>query len=264
MGNDPTRRFCRRCGQSLATATIAPTPKVPWYRRLFGGGQAKKAAAAGERPQSMRKDGRTGSGIRPGGIVKAVFQILLIAAVVGAIVGYAIVPSWRDTVNGAISGITQVLMPPADRVNTSGGTTGPGTRNHPAELAWDRTLAYWVVPFAAGEQPTIASSFEPMADITKILVTSGATGDAFKDFARPRDVTLEFLDPAGTVVASKAYELKDDAAAQAFDVGAKGVVGVRLTVRSVFPATEAGAPVALAEIEFFGSQAGTATPTPAP
>jgi hypothetical protein len=212
----------------------------------------------------MRKDGRTGGGIRAGGVLRAGFQILLIAAVVGMIAGYAIVPSWRDVVNGAITSITQVVMPPADRVNTSGGTTGPGTRNHPAELAWDRTLAYWVAPFATGEQPTIASSFEPSADITKILVTSGATGEAFKEFARPRDVTLDFLDPTGTVVASKDYELKDDAAAQAFDVGAKGVVGVRLTVRSVYPATDAGAPFALAEIEFFGTQAGATTSTPAP
>ena len=107
-------------------------------------------------------------------------------------------------------------------------------------------------------------SFEPKADITKILVTSGATGDSFKAFARPRDITIEFVDSAGTVVASKAYELKDDGAPQAFDVGAKGVVGVRLTIRSVYPATDSSAPPALAEIEFFGSQVGAATPTPAP
>ena len=74
-------------------------------------------------------------------------------------------------------------------------------------------------------------------------------------------MTIEFLDSAGTVIVSKSYELKDQADPQPFDVGAKGAAVVRLTVRSVFPAEDPKAPVAISEVEFFGSQAGS-SPTP--
>jgi hypothetical protein len=262
MGNDPARKFCRRCGQSLATATVAPPPRVPWYRRIFGGGRPKAKVAAGQRPKSMRTDGKTGGGINVGRLLTAGFQIVLLAGIVGAVAGYALVPSWRDAVNGIVGSVKEVIAPSADKVYTSGPTTGPGTKDHPARLAFDRTLGFWAAPFADGSPPTIEGSFTPPATVTKILVTSGAV-DQYKAFARPRDITLEFLDAAGTVIASKSYELKEQAEPQSYDVGAKGASRVRLTVRSVFPAEKPNAPVAIAEVEFFGSQAGP-SPTAAP
>jgi hypothetical protein len=262
MGNDPARKFCRRCGQSLATATVAPPPRVPWYRRIFGGGRPKAKVAAGERPKSMRTDGKTGGGINVGRLLTAGLQIVLLAGIVGAVAGYALVPSWRDAVNGIVGSVKEVIAPSADKVYTSGPTTGPGTKDHPARLAFDRTLGFWAAPFTDGSPPTIEGSFTPPATVTKILVTSGAV-DQYKAFARPRDITLEFLDAAGTVIASKSYELKEQAEPQSYDVGAKGASRVRLTVRSVFPAEKPNAPVAIAEVEFFGSQAGP-SPTAAP
>jgi hypothetical protein len=211
----------------------------------------------------MRTDGRPRGGIRPGRLFSAGLQVVLLAGVVGIVVGYAIVPSWRDGVNGLLDSIKEAVAPSADQVYTSGPTKGPGTEEHPARLAFDRTLAFWAAPFADGSPPTIEGSFAPPAVVTKLLVTAGASGNEYKAFARPRDVTFEFLDAAGTVIASKSHELKDQAEPQSFDVGAKGATRVRLTVRSVFPAEAANASVAVAEVEFFGSQAGSA-PTPAP
>jgi hypothetical protein len=263
IGNDPARKFCRRCGQSLATATVAAPPRVPWYRRIFGGGRPKAKVAAGERPKSMKTDGKTGGGIKVGRVIAVGIQVLMLAGMIGLVAGYAVVPSWRDAVNGFISSVKEVISPSANPVYTSGPTTGPGTKEHPARFAFDRTLAFWAAPFADGSPPTIEGSFTPPASVVKILVTAGASGDQYKAFARPRDVTLEFLDAAGTIVASKSYELKDLAEPQPFDVGAKGASRVRLTIRSVYPAEKANAPVAISEVEFFGSQAGS-SPTPAP
>jgi hypothetical protein len=263
MGNDPARRFCRRCGQSLATATVAPHPRIPWYRRIFGGGRSKAKVAAGERPKSMRTDGRTGRGIRAGGLFSAGFQVVIIAVIVGAVAGYALIPAWRDAVNGFFGSVKEIVIPATDPVYTSGPTTGPGTKDHPARRAWDHSLAYWVAPVAAGSPATIESSFIPPADVAKVLVTAGASGDAYTTYARPRDVTLEFLDANGNVVTSKAFELKQQPEPQAFDIGAKDASRVRLIVSSVYPATDPKAPMALSEIEFFGSQAGAgASPTP--
>lgn len=263
IGNDPSRKFCRRCGQSLASATVAPTPRIPWYRRIFGGGKPRANVAAGERPKSMRTDGKTGGGIKIGRLLSVGIQVLMLAGMIGLVAGYALVPSWRDAVNGFIGSVKEMIVPSADQFYTSGPTTGPATKEHPARFAFDRTLGFWAAPFADGSPPTIEGSFAPPASVAKILVTAGAAGDQYKAFARPRDVTLEFLDAAGTVVASKSYELKDQAEPQPFDVGAKGASRVRLTVRSVFPAEEPSAPVAISEVEFFGSQAGS-SPTPAP
>jgi hypothetical protein len=263
IGNDPARKFCRRCGQSLAAAAIAPAPRVPWYRRLLGGGRAKRKLAAGERPKSMRTDGRTGRRIGIGRLASVLVQVVLLAAVIGLVAGYAIVPGWRDRVNGFFTSVKELVMPPADEVYTSGPTSGPGTKDHPASKAFDRSTAFWAAPFSDGSKPTIEGSFTPPATISKVLVSSGATGALYKSFARPRDVTLEFLDAGGTVVAAKDYELKDQAEPQPFDVGARNVARVRLTVRSVFPAEKPNAPLALAEVEFFGSQA-SATETAKP
>jgi hypothetical protein len=262
IGNDPARKFCRRCGQSLATATIAVAPRIPWYRRIFGGGRTARAAAAGERPKSMRKDGKTGGGIRIGRLFSTGFQVILLAVVIGAVAGYLLVPGFKDAVNGAISSVREMVSPPADPVSTAGKATGPSSKDHPAQLAFDGTTAYWAAPFVDGQPPTIQAVFSPSADVSKVLVTAGAPGESFKALARPRDVTFEFLDDGGTVIASKAYELKDVATAQPFDVGAKGAAKVRLTVRSVYLAEKANAPVAITEIEFFGKSQGGPSPTP--
>jgi hypothetical protein len=262
IGNDPARKFCRRCGQSLATAAIAPAVRVPWYRRIFGGGRPRQAVAAGERPKSMRTDGKTGGGPRPGRLFSAGIQVILLAAVMGIVVGYAIVPSWRDAVNGFVGSVKEAVMPSADPVYTSGPTEGPGIKGHPARLAFDRTLAFWAAPFVDGAPPTIEASLTPPASITKLLVTAGASGDQYKAFARPRDVSFEFIDAEGATIAAKSYELKDQAEPQPFDVGATGATRVRLTVRSVFPAEDPKAPVAVSEVEFFGSQAGAPSSEP--
>jgi hypothetical protein len=211
----------------------------------------------------MRTDGRTGGGIRISRVLSAGIQVVMLAGVVGVVAGYALVPSWRDAVNGFVNSVKEIVVPSADQFYTSGPTTGPGTKEHPARLAFDRTRGFWAAPFADGSPPTIEGSFTPPASVTKILISGGAAGDQYKSFARPRDLILEFLDAAGTVIASKSYELKDQAEPQPFDVGAKGASRVRLTVRSVFPAEQPKAPVAISEVEFFGSQAGS-SPTVAP
>jgi len=256
IGNDPARRFCRRCGLSLASATVAAPRRVPWWRRIFGGGRPKARMAAGERPKSMRSDGRTTGGIRPARLLSAAAQIVIIAAVVGAVSGYFVVPSWRSAVNGFLDSIKEIVVPAANRVYTSGPTTGPGVKDHPASKAWDGSLAFWAAPVTASSPATIESAFIPPADINKVLVTAGAAGAQYTAFARPRDVTIQLLDADGAVIVSKDLELKQQPEPQAFDVGGKDASRVRLIVRSVYPAADASAPMALTEVEFFGSQAG--------
>jgi hypothetical protein len=131
---------------------------------------------------------------------------------------------------------------------------------HPPQAVFDGTTAYWAAPFIDGNPPTIEASFSPVADISKILVTAGAPGEAREGLARPRGVTLELLSADGVVVFSRDYELKDEANPQAFDVGAREAATVRIAVRSVYLASTPSAPVAITEIDFFGR---LAAPSPA-
>jgi len=205
----------------------------------------------------MRKDGRTGGGISLGRLVAAGLQILVIAAVVGAVAGYAIIPSWRDAVNGFVGSIADVVMPPADPVSTAGKASGPGAKSHPAQSAFDGTTAYWAAPFAEGKPPTIQASFTPVADISKVLVTAGAPARTSRaSLAAGRHPRVPGSD--GSVLVTRDVELKDEVEPQSFDVGAKGAATVRLTVTSIYLSEKPNAPVAIAEVEFFGKRPGRA------
>jgi hypothetical protein len=252
IGNEPTRRFCRRCGQSLAEAVVAVARKLPWYRRIFR--RRRRVAAAGDRPKSMRTDGRGGrSGPSVGRLVRLVVQVLVVAALVGAVVGFAVVPSWRDGVNSIVSSIKKVVAPTLVSVRTAGKATGPAVKGHPAQDAFDGfSNKYWAAPAADGATPTISAGFSPATDVAKILVTPGAVPD-FQGSPRPRTVSVEFLDATGAVVAAKDLELKDAKDPQSFDVSAKGATTFRLTVKSVY-ASSGGTNVAITEVEFLAAQ----------
>jgi hypothetical protein len=252
IGNDPTRRFCRRCGQSLAEAVVAVAPKVPWYRRIFR--RRRTTAAAGERPKSMRTDGR-GSRRGPsiGRSISLLVQIVVVAGLVGAVVGYAVVPDWKKGVDSFFSSIRQVVAPNLVPVHTAGQATGPAAKGQPAQFAFDGfSNTYWAAAVTGGASPTISASFSPATDIAKVLVTSGAVPD-FQGSARPHDISVQLVDASGAVVASKDLELKDVKDPQAFDVSGKGVTTFRLTVKSVY-ASNGGSNVAITEVEFLAAK----------
>ena len=198
----------------------------------------------------MRTDGRGGqTGPSAGRLIRALVQVLILAAVIGAVVGYAVVPAWRDGVNSTITSLRQMIAPNLVPLHTAGQATGPAIKGHPAQSAFDGfSNTYWASSVANGATPTISASFSPAADVAKILVTSGAVPD-YQGSPRPHDITAQFLDAGGAVVASKDIELKDVKDPQSFDVSAKGAVTFRLTVRSVY-ASSGGTDVAITEVEF--------------
>jgi len=146
IGNDPTRRFCRRCGQSLAEAVVAVAPKVPWYRRIFG--RRPRTAAAGERPKSMRTDGRGARrGLSIGRLLTVVIQVVVVAALVGAVVGYARGsrlarrPSTRSSRPSA-----RTVAPNLVLVHTAGQATGPGNQGTPGPVRVRRVQQHVIGP----------------------------------------------------------------------------------------------------------------------
>jgi hypothetical protein len=251
IGNDPARKFCRRCGTSLAEAVVA-TVRIPWWRRIFRR-RAKKPLAAGERPKSMRADGSTERRLRPGRLLSLAFQIGFMIVVVGAVVGYAVSPAIRDGVSGVFTSIRKIVAPQLVVVNTASKATGPAITGHAAQAAFDgNTLSYWAATFDAAKPPAITAGFSPPADVDKVLLRSGAAG-AFQDQPRPKAMKVEFRGADGSVVASKTIDLQDSPDLQVFDISAAKAASVRFTVTDVYISPK-GKAVSITEIEFNAKQ----------
>ena len=248
IGNDPARKFCRRCGTSLAEAVVH-VQKVPWWRRILPR-REKKPLAAGERPKSMTPGGAVGGARRSyRRAMGIVFQVLLLAAVVGMVVGYAVVPPWQGAVNDVIGSLRRMVAPELVAVNTAGKAVGGDVPGHPAQMAVDGfNTTYWAEDLVEGKKPSFRASFSPPTPIDKVLVTSGASDD-FQAYARPRVLRVELLDPDDKVVASVTLELKDVKEFQVFDVKAQDVATVRFTVLDVYKSIKRSQ-VAITEIEF--------------
>jgi hypothetical protein len=240
-GNEPVRKFCSRCGQSLATATVASTP---WYRRILPHRKAK-VLAAGERP------GRRGprSGVNFGAIVRFVRNVVLVLIVVGGIV-YAAVPGVRDAVNqrvnSVINSVTGTVAAPtpvhATTVKASGASAG-----HGGALAVDAfSNTYWSAPLNTEPHPTLTVGFASGTNVTVMLFISG---DADNYLAEPRPKELHLVFSNG---ATQNITLADEAKSQQFDIkGASGITGMTIQIMSVYPSTTGDA-VSVSDIEFFG------------
>lgn len=240
-GNDPERRFCRRCGTSLAQA-VAPTAvrKVPWWRRLFPR-RAAAVSAAGDRP--MR-----GRGSRVGRVFRRVAAVLVGVALV------AVAGPWRSAVSDRISSTARsvrrtisVTYAPARPTAATASSTLAG---HGPEAAIDGVSnSAWsegVAGEGVGQQLTL--TFGGPVDVDRVGITPGASVVPAEFLAqpRPREVRLTFTD--GTIAN---LTLKDQPGFQAFAVKARRVVSVVLEIRSVYPSAAGGQDASVAEIELF-------------
>ena len=250
-GNDPSRKFCRRCGTGLEAAPIVK--RLPWWRRLFGGGQKPKAAVpAGERPANMRKDASAAKGGGKGSAVKNVISLALVALIAAGVTGYVVVPGVHDAVNGAVNQIRMTVAPTYVPVNTAGQASGAGISGHPAQAAFDGfNNTFWAAP-AGASQPAIVAHFAPAADLAKVLITSGDATD-YQAQPRPRTIRIAFLDASGATVFTKDYDLQDVKDPQTLDVAATGAASVRITVLSVYQSIK-GTSVSITEVEFRARQ----------
>lgn len=248
-GNDPARKFCRKCGNSLAKAE--PVKKLPWWKRLFSanrkkqakGGKGKKAVA-GARQASFKAE-MAMARLRNG--------VLILAAL--GLAGGFMVPSIRTSVmNGARDGINKArdtLFPNFDPVRPTSVTASTEAPGHPAVASADLAINTFWAEGAEGEGigQTVTYSFNEPFELAKILVTPGAFDpqqpDLYLKQPRPKDIHLVFDNGASADIV-----VKDEQKAQTFTIkGAKDIKSVQLSIASVYPGT-GGADTAIAEVEF--------------
>jgi hypothetical protein len=254
--NDPSRKFCRRCGTSLVEARIVAEPKRPWYRRLFGGGRKAQAQyAAGERKSSMQKGAPRTGGLR--GLLKGVGLVrgLLGLVVAIGIFGYVGIPSFQSVVNSALDpvmhgGPTQIIdnlrkliAPEASQVTPRPGDISASSEldgHEASKIADTFSDTDWQ---ATDKVPELTVKFEVPIDLAWVIVSPGNAG-TFADFRRP--AALELVFPDGS---TKRIELEDVKDPQTFDVSADDIA--RLVIRVVDARGPESAPISISEIEFF-------------
>ena len=241
-GNPPARKFCSRCGESLASAA---TVKRKWWKRLWP--QKKvKTLEVGERPgqagvKAKRKWGRSS--------VTAIRKVVTVVAIVVAF-AIGLVPSFRDWANETVlqpikdkwNGITTQSFEPVNP-NTSIATAE--TPDHPASNAIDLAgNTFWVSPAAAGE-PVLVVAFAQPVDLDRAIVQDGAR-DQFSAFSRASKLHLVF-----STGKSSDINLKDSPEQQKVDIhNGHGITQVEIHVTGTYQAI--GNPdVALTEIELF-------------
>ena len=261
-GNEPNRKFCRRCGGTLAEA--APAPKVGWFKRTFSKKHEQEVAlAAGSRP------GRDGSGGGGKGVAKgaraakskafggfaSVRRVLALLAMVGIGTTLA-VPSLRTTVTDKGSSIYRSVK---SKINPSftgvspnpEGITATGqTPGHEAKLAADGIKNdYWLAP-ADTAIAKVSMPFTSPERVDLILVYSGAQEkpEGFKAQPRPKDLFVRLVDSKGKET-TKQFTLEDKADFQKLKISAKDVTLAEVTIQSCYP-DPAVKVCAISELEF--------------
>jgi hypothetical protein len=247
--NDPTRKFCRRCGASLVEARIVEEKPLPWWRRIFRRKPKQpKAFAAGERTGSMKAGAQ--AGLRSGRKIMTYVRLALGLLVVVGIFGYIGVPSVQKFVNEAIGGggisgivdnIRRIVQPTLEPVRPTNVTASEELKDHPGRLAFDTfTNTDWE---ANGTSPSLTITFKEPVDLGAVIVHSGAA-DTFVDLRRPSKLELSFPDGSSTTLT-----LKDEHDPQTFDLSASKVDSVKISILETNG--PANAPVSLSELELF-------------
>jgi hypothetical protein len=245
--NDPTRKFCRRCGTSLAVAAVQPAVRIPRWRRIFRREpKAAKTYAAGERTGSMKPKGAKGAGTARklpqfGTLIKGGIALLVGFGIIGAVVFPSIPSMLMAQGSGFIDNIRKVIAPTFAPVHPIGASATSQEADHGAPLVIDTFLnTDWQSKEAT---PTLTITFQAPIDLGAVYIHSGTAKD-FTAIRRPSKLEFDFPDGS-----SKTIDLVDDHKPQQFTIDANDIKSLQVKVLDT--AGPDDTPVALSEIEFF-------------
>lgn len=252
QGNDPTRKFCRKCGNSLAKA--APVKKLPWWKTLFSSkkkkGKTSKEAKGGKSARNKANEAKY-KAQRLRAKVRFIFIGIAMLSIIG--VNLAL-PDLRSNVvvkvKGGFTSIQGIFNPQFKTVNAVEVTATSSVPGHEPGFANDLVLNSFWAEAAEGEGigQTISFTFESPADLTKVLISAGSTDtpENYLNQPRPKDLHLVF-DTGGSFDLTLEDEFRKS---QSFTIkGAEGVTKVDVVISSVYRGRN-GLDTAIAEVEF--------------
>jgi hypothetical protein len=250
-GNDPARKFCSRCGNSLVAAEIV---KMPWWRRLLPR-RGPRTVAIGD----QRRPGGTGVSVRKAGPdighgLRRAYRIARLAVGVAALCAatlYGAFPPFRNTVNGEFTSVRQkasnivnsrALIP----VHAVKVTANLQVAGHPGTYAVDEyTNTYWLAPWSSGHEPVLTLDFGRAVTLERMILYSGASGNYTAD-SRPATLNLIFSNNESyTVVPDDTPDQQTLTIHDAIQVNS-----VQIQIGSVYPGLSSS-DVGISDIELF-------------
>lgn len=250
-GNDPTRKFCRKCGNSLAKSE--PVKKLPWWKTLFSGkkgGKVSKEAKGGKGARAQANEAKYKTQ-RLMAKVRFIFMGIFLLGLIGVNVR---MPNLRgeviEKVKGGLTSVQSAINPKFKTVNAVAVTATSALPGREPDFANDLVLNSFWAEAAEGDGvgQTISFTFEAASDLTKVLITGGSTDtpENYLNQPRPKELHLVF-DNGGSADVTLEDEFRKS---QSFTLkGAKGVTKVDVVVSSVYKG-RAGLDTGIAEIEF--------------
>lgn len=245
-GNVETRKFCSRCGNSLA---LAVKVKTPWWRKLLPRTGAK-VRKSGDRPKRRGRAGKSKTGLAVSATFKAVRRIIAIALLVGGIV-YGVFAPFRGWVNqqaaSAKHSVEAMIFPQYEPVRpTKNGVSCPvQVPENPCGLVADLgNNTHWATPID-GREPVVELKLDRSVHIARIIVTNGAKDD-FQGTHRAKKLHLVYSTGKTADV-----NLIDNPDPNTYDIdNGEGASSVEIHVVEVFQSVK-GTNLAITEIELF-------------
>jgi hypothetical protein len=248
-GNDPSRNFCRRCGDDLKEATVQ---RVAWWRRLV---PRRRRLTAGERPRRLRGKGRgAAAGARNArrkarGALGLVGRATAVLAIIG--IGTLGLGPWRATIaswsGDQLQAARRIIAPQFDPVTALAADASSQRSDHPASHAVDGlSNTWWATAGGGGVDEFLLVTFGEPVDIAALGILPGAA-DAAEFAAQPRPAALHLLFDNGVAVD---LDVADGQGFQSFNIaGADGVTSVEVRVTRVYPG-QSGTDLSITELEF--------------
>jgi hypothetical protein len=244
-GNPATRKFCSRCGTSLATAEIV---KTPWWRKLLPR-RGAKVRKAGERSKRSGRGGKSKLGVIVSSTFRVARRVVAIALILGGI-AYGLFAPFRGWVNDqaaqAKGTFERLVFPQYVPVSAAEAPAASvALPDHPANNAVDGASdSFWGAPMG-GAEPNMVVKFDRTVDLARIIVHNGDGAD-FKATARAQKLHLVFSTGKTTDLT-----LQDRPDPQTLEIeDAEGVSSVEIHVVSTFKSVT-GTTLAISELEFF-------------
>jgi hypothetical protein len=242
-GNLPTRKFCSRCGESLASAAVV---KVPWWRRLRRR-RGPRTAAAGARPG--RPGDSRGKQVLRTTLRRARTTITVLLVTFTVLSGFypplrSYVVQQASTAKQKIRGLADSALAPVRPATVQGSKSAAG---HPPKAAFDTyTNTAWMAAWNEKSPPTLTVQLDHAVALRKLIVSNGDPKN-FAGTIRPATVELSYSNEKSELIT-----LGDSPEPQQIALhDAIGVDKFTITVVTVYPAQDAR-DLAVSEIELFG------------
>lgn len=244
-GNGVTRKFCSRCGTSLAEAEVV---KTPWWRKLLPR-RGAKVRKSGERSKHGGRRGKSKLGAAISTTFKMVRRAVAIVLVLAG-VAYGVFEPFRGWVNERAAEtkgtFERMFFPQYAPVSAAEAPVASvAVPEHPANMAVDgRSNSFWAAPLG-GVEPNMVVKFGRTVNLAKIIVHNG-NGVGFKETHRAQKLHLVFSNGKTADV-----DLQDRPDPQTLEIeNGEGVDSVEIHVVSTFKSVS-GIDLAISEIEFF-------------